>query len=329
MYDNIRLLLKNPFTDNQTRDAFCTRFELETKNEKLNIYHNKGCSNLSQNKGIFLKLTENNLTIRLSLHKFYNYDLYGKPFNYNDFSFKDAKKAAEKLRQMFEPYIDIMQATVKEYEVGANVITSENPELYLKELKQMNVYTKVLRIEEDIYYKEYQQYGTNRDKDKRIIYIFYNKTFEARSKAKEADRSNIPENVLRFEKDNRRPVEKIKFKRMFENDFIQLTIKEFKQRFANDLEYKGILKKPENMTKTEYNLLCLIHEKGADGAKAHLKNDLYNGIIKKSCYYETLRIIDKISGVLPTVEITVTRHAAELNNLIISKINFFHKYCLF
>jgi len=329
MYDNIRLLLKNPFTDNQTRDAFCTRFELETKNEKLNIYHNKGSSNLSQNKGIFLKLTENSLSIRFSLHKFYNYDLYGKPFNHNDFDFKEAKKAAEKLRIMFASYFDIMQATVKEYEVGANVITSDDPDIYLKELKQINIHGRVLRITDDVYYKEYKQYSTNREKDKRIIYIFYNKTFEARSKAKEADRPNIPANVLRFEKDNKRPVEKIKFNRMFENDFIQLTVKEFEQRFTNDLEYKGMPEKPENMTRAEHNLLCLIHEKGTDGAKAHLKIKLSNGRVKKSYYYETLRMIDKINNILPSVETTVTKHAAELNNLIINKIHFFRKYGLF
>jgi hypothetical protein len=326
MYDNIKLTLH--FADSEKRlNEFSTRFSLFVKNEKKQIFNNKGYETLSQNKGVYISLKKNKLTLEFSLHKFYNYYLHNKPFNYNDFDFKEAKQAAAWLCEMFNPYFDIMQAKVLKYEVGINVITSETPDLYMQELKQMNIHAKILPIKEDIHYKEYKQFSTQRDKDKRIIYIFYNKTFEARGKAKkQAIKMNVPENVLRVEKDNKRPFEKILFSRLFENDFILLTVTEFKQRFNDDLEYKGTPIKSDNMLNSDYQLLCLIYEKGTDGAKAKLKADFDNGIIRKSKYYESMQAVDRLNRTFPKIKTTQTRRATELNNLIINKIHFFRKY---
>jgi hypothetical protein len=277
-----------------------------------------------------MHLKNRKLTLEFSLHKVYNYFVFGKQFNYNDFTLTEAKQAAAWLAEMFNPYFDIMIAAVKKYEIGINVLTSESPDLYLRELKQMNVYAKVLPIKEDIHYKEYKQFSTQRDRNKRIIYIFYNKTFEARSKERNlAERANIPENLVRVEKDNKRPVEKILFARLFDIDYQQLTINEFKQRFCNDLEYKGIPIKPENMKYTDYEMLCLIYDKGTDGANAKIRADFENGSIPQRMYYRKLQIIKQISKRVPEVKITYSRRAIELNNLIISKIWFLTKMTLF
>jgi hypothetical protein len=330
MIDNIKLSLSVPFADNAARETFCARFGLFTKNEKLGIWHNKGDNNLSQNKGVYMHLKNRKLTLEFSLHKVHNYFVFGKQFNYNDFTFAEATQAAAWLAEMFNPYFDIMQAAVKKYEIGINVLTSESPDLYLQELKQMNVCAKVLPIKEDIHYKEYKQFSTQRDKDKRIIYIFYNKTFEARSKErKQAARANIPENLLRVEKDNKRPIEKILFARLFDIDFQQLTINEFKQRFCNDLEYKGIPIKPENMKHTDYEMLCLIYDKGTDGANTKIQADFENGIIPQRTYYRKLQIIKQISGTAPEIKTTYSQRAVELNNLIIRKIQFCQKWQCF
>ncbi|GHT02005.1 hypothetical protein AGMMS49525_04510 [Bacteroidia bacterium] len=328
MYDNIKISLTVPFVTSYRAD-FCARFGLLVKDEKKQIYSNKGYETLTQNKGVYMHLKNSKLTLEFSLHKFYNYCVYEKPFNYNDFTFKEAQTAAAWLVEMFNRYFDIAAAKVVKYEVGINVITSENPDLYLQELKQINVNAKVLPIKEDTHYKEYKQFSTQRDKDKRIIYIFYNKTFEARSKGKAATRANIPENVLRVEKDNKRPFEKIVFARLFDIDFMKLTVNEFKQRFCSDLEYKGIPVKLENMKRFEFDLLRLIYEKGTDGAKARIKADFENGTIKRACYFNKLRVIERISATTPEIQIQYSRRAIELNNLIISKIETVHKNGLF
>ncbi|MDR2423880.1 MAG: hypothetical protein LBD59_04050, partial [Prevotellaceae bacterium] len=290
MFDNIKLCLPYRFSDNAERERFCSRFGLLVKDEKKQIYNNKGYETLSQNKGVYIHLKNSRLTLEFSLHKFFNYCLYSKPLNYNDFNFKEAKQAAEWLDEMFKPYFDIMHSKVMKYEVGINVITSENPDLYLQELKQMNISVKILPIKEDIHYKEYKQFSTQRDSGKRIIYIFYNKTFEARSKTKNMQaKMNVPENVLRVEKDNKRPTEKIPFARLFDKDFISFTVNEFKTRFCENLEYRGNPQKPENMNKADFELLQLVYEKGRDGANSKIENDYKNGIIKRANYFNRLR----------------------------------------
>jgi len=145
MYDNIKLSVKVDFSET-VRNEFCARFGLSTKNEKLNIWHNANEKNLKQHKGIYLHLKGNVLTLRFSLHKVFNYYLCGKPTNYNDFDFEQAGMCAVWISKMFAPYFDIMQATVKCYEVGINVFTSENPDLYLQELKQINIGARVTSI---------------------------------------------------------------------------------------------------------------------------------------------------------------------------------------
>ncbi|GEM_PF-4380351 len=329
MYDNIKLSMNVSFATETERNKFCTRFGLCTKNEKADIWHNKDEKNLKQNLGVYMHLKKDKLTLEFSIHKVYNYKLFGKQFNYNDFDFKQARKVAMWLDEMFNPYFDIMQAVVKKYEVGINVLTSENPDEYLKELKQINVGAKILRIVEDRRYKEYKQFGTHSDKDRRIVYIFYNKTFEARSKSKAIDRPAVPENVLRLEKDNKRPFEKIVFARLFDMDFQKLTINEFKKRFCNDLEYKGKPTKPGNMKMFDYEMLCLVYEKGTDGAKDKVNEDFRDGTIKKTCYYKRLKSIERVSTITAKIQVQYSRRAIELNNLIINKINSFRGNELF
>lgn len=322
MYDNIRLTIKNVFKDNLTRDKFCTRFGLSTINEKTDNRNNSSEKNLKQNLGIYLKLKNNNLTINFSLHKVYNFWKFGKQYNYNDFSFKETKEVEAELCKMFLPYFDITQAIVEKYEVGINVTTSEEPELYLTELKQINVGARILKIEPDRYYKERKQYGTNSSKDKRIVYVFYDKTFEARSKIEKADRKNVPENILRVEKDNKRIEVKFQFANLFEDDFIILTITEFKERFYDDLKYRETPLKNKNLTKTENEMLCLIFEKGYDTTKKLLKESYENKNLEKRTYYRRLEALNKANEVKSKAETKTYLHrrALELKELIISKL---------
>jgi hypothetical protein len=331
MYDNIKVALPLPFADNGKQvQEFCARFSLFVQDGKRQVFSNKGYEILTQNKGVYMRLKNRKLTLEFSLHKFYNFCVCGKPFNYNNFNFVEAKQAAAWLFEMFKPYFDITQAKVVKYEVGINVQTSETPDLYLRELRQLNINAKVLPIKEDIHYKEYKQFSTQRDKDKRIIYIFYNKTFEARSKErKQAARAIIPENILRVEKDNKRPIENILFARLFENDFIILTISEFKQRFCGCLEYKSTLEKPDAMSKANFELLQLLFDNGKHGAMAKVENDYKGKTIGRTTYFNRLRTVRRLTDILPKITLTNSRRANELSVLIASKILEVQNFGLF
>jgi hypothetical protein len=321
MYDNIKLSIDVAFASEAEREKFCIRFGLCTKNEKIGIWHNKEEKNLKQNLGIYMHLNKSKLTLVFSLHKVYNYRVFGRRFNYNDFDFNDARTAYGWLTEMFNPYFDITQAIVKKYEVGINVLTPESPIEYLKELKQINVGARIIRIEEDIRYKEYQQYGTHRDKDKRVVYIFYNKTFEVRSKSKTIDRNTVPENILRLEKDNKRPFEKVLFSRLFDADFQKLIVNEFKKRFCDDLVYIETLVKPRNMKYLDFEICKKIFENGLQGVKEYYKQEYKEGRMPKRTYYRYSKKIELLSKQMPEIQISISERAKCFKRLIFNKIN--------
>ena len=329
MYDNIKLSIDIEFTSEAEHHKFCNRFGMCTKNEKADIWHNKEERNLKQNLGVYMHLKKGKLTLEFSLHKVYNFKILDKQINYNDFDFEQARTAGGLLTELFNPYFDITQAIVKKYEVGINVLTSESPIEYLKELKQINIGAKIMRIVEDRHYKEYQQFGTHTDKDKRVVYIFYNKTFEARSKSKPIDRLTVPDNILRVEKDNKRPFEKILFYRLFEMDFTKLTVNEFMKRFCNDLVYKETSVKPKNMKQSDFEICKNILENGLQEVKEQCKKDYKEGRTIERTYYRHLQKIELLSKQTPEIETTISRRAIELNNLIISKLKTLTKMTLF
>ncbi len=287
MYDHIKLMLYNPFVNDTEKQLFIKRFALNVKDESKGIFHNKGHETLEQNKGIFIRYEQGTinrpkslLTFSFSLHKFYNYNKNGSMYNYNSFNFSEANKAFLMFNSLIN--INLDKAVVKKFEVGINVICDESPDEYLKELNRIKVQGKDMRIIEDLHYKEYKQFSTHKHKDKRIIYIFYNKTFEVRSKIKAAEkRDEIPDNILRVERDTHRPFELIYWNTLFNPVFQQLAKQEFKQRFVDDLEYKAYPVKTKGITNKQLEIIERIENEGFEGAIKAEREYLKTGRITK------------------------------------------------
>lgn len=276
MYDNLRLIMSEPFRNETERTGFISRFALFVQDDKKGIYHNKGYETLSQNKGLYIRLEagtrlgRGRLILCFSLHKFYNAMRTGKLFNYNPFSFAEANEASRMLSGLLG--FDLSEAVVKKYEIGINVPTEKPPEIYMKELDYIGVKGRQYRIIEDRKHKEYKLYGTHSEKGKRVVYIFYDKTYEARSKIKnEARRQEIPENILRVEMDVQRPSEKVLFSSLFAPSYQAMLLREFRQRFTVDLRYKELPVKGPEVSKIEMEIYGLICKDGIDLTVSHYK----------------------------------------------------------
>lgn len=307
------------------RAHFCERFGLFVKDEKKKILHNKGYETLEQNKGIYIKMElptakrKGNISISFSLHKFYNAMKRKGLYNYDDFDFCQANEACEMLQGLLS--IDLSRAAVKKYEIGINIVTEGDPDDYMRELSLIKVKAREMRIIEDLHYKEFKQFSTHKDRDKRIIYIFYNKTFEARSKIKDvARRDAIQDNILRVEKDNHRPIEKVCFSRLFDPVYQQVIKQEFKQRFVSDLIYKGTATKTKDITTKQLQIWELLQEKGEPKVKQHFENLRKRGAITQRQYYYSVQQIEEIGRKNIQPQITISKRAKELKQLIISKI---------
>lgn len=292
MYDNIRLIMSEPFRSETERTGFISRFALFVQDDKKGIFHNKGYETLEQNKGIYIRLEagtglgRGRLTLSFSLHKFYNAMRTGKLFNYNPFNFEEANEASRMLSGLLG--LDLSGAVVKKYEIGINVPTEKPPETYMKELDYLEIKGRQYRIIEDRKHKEYKLYGTHSEKGKRIVYVFYDKTYEARSKIKdEIRRQEVPENILRVEMDVQRPSEKVLFSSLFTPAYQAMLLCEFRQRFTGDLRHKMLPVKKPGVSKIEIEIYGLINKDGASLTIRHYKElaEIGNITLRQYKYY--------------------------------------------
>ena len=318
MYDNIRLIMSEPFKNETERTGFISRFALFVKDEKKGIYHNKGYETLEQNKGIYIRLEAGTglgcgrLTLSFSLHKFYNAMRTGKLFNYTPFSFEEANEACQMLTDLLG--FDLSNAVVKKYEIGINVPTEKPPETYMKELDCIEVKGRKYRIIEDRKHKEYKLYGTHSEKGKRIVYIFYDKTFEARSKLKdEARRRDVPENILRVEMDIQRPTEKILFPCLFDPVYQATLFREFRQRFICDLHYKELPVKQAGLTSKQMEVYKQVCDHGEKGDMEDYKSLYHRQALSRDQYRYYISVLAVIRGKISDLRVSISLDALYLS----------------
>lgn len=321
MYDNIRLIMSEPFRKESDRAAFLSRFALFVKDEKKGIYHNKGYETLEQNKGIYIRLETGTglgfgrLSLSFSLHKFYNAMRYGTLFNYNGFSFAEANKAGRQLSGLLG--FDLSEAVVKKYEVGINISTEKVPEAYMKELDYIAIKGREYRIIEDRKHTEYKLFGTHSEKGKRIVYLFYDKTYEARSKLRNpARREEVPANILRIEMDVQRPSEKILFGRLFDSSYQGMLLREFRQRFLFDLHYKELPIRVSGLTSKQMEIYKVMGEYGGPGAKEYYKSLYQRHFISRDQYRYILSLLPSLEDKAKDLRVSISRDAAYLSERI-------------
>lgn len=317
--------MSEPFRSETERTGFISRFALFVKDEKKGIYHNKGYETLGQNKGLYIRLEvgtglgRGRLTLSFSLHKFYNAMRTGKLFNYTPFSFQEANEASRMLSGLLG--LDLSQAVVKKYEIGINIPTEKPPETYMKELEYIEIKGRQYRILEERKYKEYKLFGTHSEKGKRIAYIFYDKTYEARSKLKnEARRQEVPENILRIEMDVQRPTEKILFSRLFDPTYQAMLYGEFRQRFTGDLHYKGLPVKQPGLTSKQTDMYKQVCDRGEVGAVEHYKELYQRKIISRDQYRYTVSMLatirEKVSGLRMSISLDALYLSGQIKRVL-------------
>lgn len=335
MYDHIKLRLPYPFKTEGERANFCERYGLCEVNDKLRTWNNADFKDLKQNRSVYIKLHVGDnpecgfILFSFSLHKFYNLCLYDEALNWDDFTFAKANRAKTLFCEFF-PQIDFKAATVIKYEVGLNIQCSVEPERIMEQLDRMVVKDREYRIIEDRNQTEYKQYGTNQKK--RMVYTFYNKTYETRSKQRtKKEYYEVPENILRCEKDNRRLIKKTMFFELFKKDFQKLTKNEFRSRFVNDIFFKEMVPKSvpkvlEGLTRTENNILNDILEKGEGRVEALFQASYNRGETPRRTFYRRKAEIKKIRGMLPELvrqiqDVQPIFFKEEYKKLITDKLN--------
>lgn len=326
MYDNIKIRFEYPFTDSELME-FCSRHNLEHI-EGSGKYRSGTARNLKQGKGVFVKLdmqAEGKGTVRVecSLHKLYNEITTGNRQNWNDFDFGKAREAAEYLSGFVG--LDISRADVVSYEVGINVQTTQPPEVYLRQLECIVVKFREIRIMEDPKFKEYKQYTTNKSKDKRIVYVFYDKTHEQRSKS---GGGNVPDNILRIEMKCKRTDKGLKFCTLFETGFQKEVLADFAFKIVDCLKYQSQQREPRRLTSLQFEIYKAIRRHGVKRERETARQRYKAGKMTRGEYQYRIELIGEVSKIKEDLE-SVTDEVNELKQLTINKLENCRKIQLF
>ncbi|GHT33147.1 hypothetical protein FACS189434_06580 [Bacteroidia bacterium] len=347
MYDHIRLHLNHTFEGDNERKEFCERYHLCEFNEHQLTYNNSTETGLKQCRGIYVKMrvsrnvstllndrdkkVEVGLIFSFSLHKFYNFSVpaVGEYLNWDDFSFAKANRAKTMFCDMF-PMCDFSKAKVTTYEVGINIQLPRPPQEYMEQLRKLRVKERNYPIVVDRHQKDYMQYGTFA-KGRRIVYIWYDKTYEARSKM----RSNlvryvVPENILRCEKDNRVPIQKTMFFDLFKKDFQRLTANEFRKRFLDDIFFAERVPKVcqrnfPDLGKAKLEILKEVlspptplrgesHTDRAERIFARLEKEYNAGTLPRRTYYRRVAEVKEVLALLPGLPKEVLNEGVDYEN---------------
>ncbi|MDR0872231.1 MAG: hypothetical protein LBN27_02025 [Prevotellaceae bacterium] len=269
------------------------------------------------------------LMFSFSLHKFYNFSVptVGEYLNWDDFSFGKANRAKTMFCDMF-PMCDFSRAKVTTYEVGINIQLPRPPQEYMEQLRELRVKERNYPIVVDRHQKDYMQYGTF-SKGRRIVYIWYDKTYEARSKM----RSNlvryvVPENILRCEKDNRVPIQKTMFFDLFKKEFQRLTANEFRKRFVDDIFFAERVPKvcQRNFPDLGKAKLAILEEilrdlrdlkdirDAGERVFARIEKEYNAGMLPRRTYYRRVAEVKEVLALLPGLPKEVLNENVDYEN---------------
>lgn len=145
--------------------------------------------------GIEVKIIRNKVTIKTSLHKFYNSRVSGALRNDNLFTISEAKLAAEML--LHENDLAPERTRVVQFEIGLNLIVSRDPISFIERARYICNRDKAMFI--DANFRVNRQKTTEKHRHIRKYFKIYDKGFEMQEKKRFVDSMKTRDHVLRCE----------------------------------------------------------------------------------------------------------------------------------
>lgn len=335
MYDNIKLMLYVNTLSNYDAKVLADlkkRFSMNNQDLVKGTANNAGYQMLPQNKNIYISYVPFNGTcsehfiIQFSLHKVYNQVTHNNSQNYDKFTIKQAKEAFCLVIDMFLNHVglDISTAKVVEFEVGVNVQVADSPETYMQELSHVEVGKKEIRITDNPKVKEFKMFCSNSSIKKKIVYTFYDKTAEILHK--NAAAKDVPQNILRVEKDYKRR-EGIYFDDrnetdLFNDTFIALIVADFYNSFVNNLRFKeSPIIQGNSMNAKTIQVFNLVKEFGKVGVYSEIERQRKEGLIGKMYYHRLKQKIDEFLNSDFKEKVAESEKIKSFKNLLLQEIN--------
>lgn len=248
------------------------RNDLQT-NSKAGIvfYDNMDTKNLSQQKGMFIRIeTNQKLKLEGSLHKYFNEISGRERNNLNLFSMLEAKRAIEQL--LIEKHIDIEGLRVYNYEIGLNLNVSKDCRAYLDKMRSIGSVGKEKQLYVNARYKDERVKTTVFHKHTRKYFKVYDKVFESMDKK----RKYIPENnILRIETVNRR-LDNCSVEDFFSSSNMDKMVEDFFRDWRT-IQFEQDIITPKGTGRAKQHLCMDIISKGRDAVLMQAKERHCNG----------------------------------------------------
>lgn len=315
MYDNIKIIQYIENINDLDVLAVKQRFSMYNENVKTGAYNNSGYQKLVQNRGVFLSYVPQSgninahYIIQFSAHKFWNCWKIKQLQNYNTFTIKDLLETWVEF-QAFVPF-ELTGAKVQGFEAGANVEMCKNPSDYMRQISHIQIGKREIRIIENPKYKEYKNYTSHADRDKRAVYSFYDKTEESKPFA--------PQNLLRIEKKYIRMAENPLLAEIFEQNYIQAIKTDLQNSFVKNLHYQKKMVQEKGVNDADFHLLKLMQIHG-ENIKTEIKRQKENAEISRLKYYRLLERLEKLQKVGPGPLMVEMQESREMREKIAEKL---------
>ncbi len=235
-------------------------------------YRSSKYSNLT---GVEVKIVRGKMTMKTSLHKYYNEKTYGKLRNDTLFSVSEAKLALDMLLE--ENRLNRSAVRITQFELGLNLPVSYDPLLFIERARAITYKDKLLFV--DANYQMNRQKTTLKHRRMRKYYKIYDKTFEMKEKQRNVSdvlRGEEEPPVLRVETVYRRHNERA------DRFFSDANVERLVQRFFADwqqLFFFRSVRAYKGARKSEIERATKIVNDGAENYLQQAKADFEHGKI--------------------------------------------------
>lgn len=191
MFD--RVILKTKLTADESESISRTHRLQRVINEQGEVveYRSSSYANIT---GISLRIVRGEMTLKTSLHKYWNNRMYGFMRNDNEFTPEEALLAFDML--LSENNLDSSKTRITHFEIGLNLEVEEDPAEYIKRCLYICTPDKNMFV--DTSFRLDRQRTTIKHKDMRKYFKIYDKGFEMIDRKKVSKDSNVP-NKIRIE----------------------------------------------------------------------------------------------------------------------------------
>lgn len=248
-------------------------------------------SEYSKISGIDVKIQCNTVTLKTSLHKFWNNRNYDQQRNDNIFTISEAKSAFEMLlsKNGFTPH----KTKVVQFEIGLNMHVNYDPLTFIELVQFISFRKKIMFV--DANFRINRQRTTEKHRDIRKYYKIYDKGWEMKDKKRNPNTSGAsplkalesepPDHILRIETVYRRHNERSD--KFFSDENIGRLIKRFYVDWK-DLFFFRTVRAYKGARKSEVERASIIINRGSEEYLQRTKADFESGKITAK-QYRTIR----------------------------------------